>query len=193
MTTSESSRIDLHDQIAKLGKSWPWFAFFGAVSIVAGILALAWPGRTLIVLGVIFGVQLVVNGIFRLVGAITFDESSGSARALAAVLGVFSLLVGLYALRHIVITVLALGLVLGIYWVIDGVMELFTAIEHRAMPGRTWAAVAGVFGIIAGLILLSWPGLSLLALAVIAGVWLIMFGVIQLTIATHIRRLPTAG
>ena len=88
---------------------------------------------------------------------------------------------------------LALGLVLGIYWVIDGVMEVFTAIEHRAMPGRTWAAVSGVFGIIAGLILLSWPGLSLLALAVIAGVWLIMFGVIQLTIATHVRRLPTAG
>ena len=66
------------------------------------------PG-TLVVLGVLFGVQLVVGGIFRLVGAITFDEGSGSARALAAILGVFSLLVGLYALRHIVITVLALG------------------------------------------------------------------------------------
>ena len=130
MTDRNTLRLDLRDQLAKFGRSWGWFAFFGVVSIVAGVLALAWPGRTLIVLGVLFGAQLVVGGIFRLVGAVTFDEGSGSARALAAVLGVFGLLVGLYALRHIVITVLALGLVLGIYWVIDGVMELFTAIEH---------------------------------------------------------------
>ena len=151
-------KVDLHDQLAKVGGSWVWFAFFGAVSIVLGILALAWPGHTLVALGVLFGAQLVVGGIFRLVGAITFDESSGSARTLAAVLGLFSLLVGLYALRHIVITVLALGLVLGIFWVISGVMELFTAVEHRAMPGRTWAGVSGAFSVIAGIILLSWPG-----------------------------------
>lgn len=183
-----NTSLDVRDQLVRLGRSWGWFAFFGVVSIVAGVVALAWPGRTLIVLAVLFGAQLVVGGIFRLVGALTFDEGSGSARTLSAVLGVFALLVGLYALRHIVITVLALGLVLGIYWVVDGVTELFTAIEHRGLPARGWTAVSGAFGLVAGLVLLAWPGLSLLTLAVIAGVWLIMFGFFQLTIAGQMRK-----
>jgi len=178
---------DLRDHVVRVGRSWGWFAFFGVVSIVAGVAALAWPGHTLIALAVLFGVQLVFSGIFRLVGALTFDEGSGSARALSAILGLFGLLVGLYALRHIVITVLALGLVLGIYWVVDGVIEVFTAIEHRGLSGRPWVAISGVFGIIAGLILLSWPGLSLLTLAVVAGIWLIVFGVMQLSIANQMR------
>jgi uncharacterized membrane protein HdeD (DUF308 family) len=180
---------DLRDRVAAVGRSWWWFAAFGAISVIAGVMALAWPGRTLLVLAVLFGAQLVVSGIFRLVAALTMDDGSGGARTLSAILGIFGLLVGLYALRHIVITVLALGLVLGIYWVIDGVAQLFTAIEHKAMAGRTWAVVSGVFGTIAGIVLLSWPGLSLLTLAVITGIWLIMFGFIQFTIAGQIRRL----
>ena len=84
---------------------------------------------------------------------------------------------------------LALGLVLGIFWVIAGVTEVFTAIEHPAMAGRTWAALSGVLGTLAGIVLLSWPGLSLLTLAVITGIWLIMFGLIQFTIANRIRQL----
>jgi uncharacterized membrane protein HdeD (DUF308 family) len=49
--------------------------------------------------------------------------------------------------------------------------------------------VSGVLGTLAGIILLSWPGLSLLTLAVITGIWLIMFGFIEITIATRVRKL----
>lgn len=108
-----------------------------------------------------------------------------------AILGLLGLLIGLYALRHIVITVLALGLVLGIYWVIDGVSELFAAIEHPGLPGRSWVVLSGALGVVAGIILLAWPGLSLLTLAVITGIWLICFGLLQLVIAVQLRQART--
>jgi uncharacterized membrane protein HdeD (DUF308 family) len=179
---------DVHDRMAQVGRAWWWPAFFGVVSIVAGVLALAWPGPTLLVLAVLFGVELIVWGIYRLIGAVTFGDESGGARVLWAVLGVLSLLLGFYALRHIVITLLSLGLLLGIFWLVDGIGLVISAAEHRNMPGRGLSLLSGVLGIIAGLILLVWPAISILTLAVLAGVWLVVLGVTQLTVAVQLRR-----
>ncbi|HEY7048086.1 MAG TPA: HdeD family acid-resistance protein [Jatrophihabitantaceae bacterium] len=178
--------------LSRVGRSWKWFAFFGVASIVLGILALIWPGHTLVALAVLFGIQLIVGGVFRLVAAVTFDDASAGTRALFAIIGLLGLVIGLYALRHIVITVIALGLILGIYWIVDGVAELFSAIEYRDLPGRGWVMFTGVLGIVAGIILLVWPEISLLTLAIVAGIWLIMFGIGQLMIASQLRAVRRA-
>ena len=172
----------------RVGGAWWWPALFGVISIIAGILALAWPGPTLIVLAILFGIELIVWGVFRLVGALTFGEAGGGARTLWAILGILSLLIGFYALRHIVITVLSLGLLLGIFWLVDGIGLVVSAAEHRGMPGRGWTVFSGILGIIAGLILLAWPALSVLTLAILAGIWLILSGCMQLSIAFQLRR-----
>src|SRR5450755_350404 len=182
------SGTDIGDHVTRVGRAWWWPAFFGVVSIAAGVLSLAWPGPTLIVLAVLFGIELIVWGVFRLVGALTFGDAGGGARTLWAILGILSLLIGFYALRHIVITLLSLGLLLGIFWLVDGIGLVVSAIEHRGMPGRGLSVLSGVFGIIAGLILLVWPAISVLTLAVLAGIWLIVFGFVQLGMA---NQLPT--
>lgn len=189
MSSSPLTDPELRGRIAR--RTWQVMAFFGVVSVIAGVLALAWPGRTLVVLAVLFGIQLIVSGIVRLVMSISYDEASVGARVLSAILGALGLLVGLYAVRHVVITVLALGLVLGIYWTIDGVGQLMAAIEHPQLPGRGVVAASGVLGLISGIILLSWPGLSVLTLAVVAGIALLAFGVMQLVAASQLRRLTT--
>ena len=179
---------DMGEQVTRVGRSWWWPAIFGVISIVAGVLALAWPGPTLIVLAVLFGIELIVWGIFRLVGALTFGEAGAGARTLWAILGILGLVLGFYAIRHIEITVLALGLLLAIYWLVDGIGILMSAFEHRGMPSRGWTIFSGVFSIIAGLILLVWPALSILTLAILAGIWLIVLGFIQIGIAVQLHR-----
>jgi len=179
---------DVHDQVTRVGRAWWWPAFFGVVSIIAGVLALAWPGPTLLVLAVVFGAELIVWGIYRLVGAVTFGDAGGGARTLWAILGVLSLLLGFYALRHIVITLLSLGLLLGIFWLVDGIGLIVSAVEHRAMPGRGLSLLSGVLGVIAGLVLLVWPAISILTLAWLAGLWLLILGVMQVSVAMQLRR-----
>ena len=179
---------DAHDRVTRVGGAWWWPAFFGVVSIVAGVLALAWPGPTLLVLAVLFGIELIVWGIYRLVGAVTFGDAGGGARTLWAILGVLSLLLGFYALRHIVITLLSLGLLLGIFWLVDGIGLIVSAVEHRGMPGRGLSLLSGVLGVIAGLVLLVWPSISLLTLAWLAGLWLLIVGVMQVSVAIQLRR-----
>jgi uncharacterized membrane protein HdeD (DUF308 family) len=179
---------DVHDHVTRVGRAWWWPAFFGVVSIIAGVLAVAWPGPTLLVLAVLFGAELIVWGIYRLVGAITFGDAGGGARTLWAILGVLSLLLGFYALRHIVITLLSLGLLLGIFWLVDGIGLIVSAVEHRGMPGRGLSLLSGVLGAIAGLVLLVWPAISILTLAWLAGLWLLILGVMQVSVAMQLRR-----
>lgn len=157
-------------------------------SLAAGLIALVWPGSALVALAIVFGAWLVVSGVFSLVGAIAHHDSVGT-RVFRGVLGLLGLLVGLYALRHVLLTVVALGLVLGIYWVVNGLTELFTAIENPGLPGRVLVAVAGVLGTAAGIVLLVWPGISTAVLALVLGIWLLCYGVLQLVIAIEVARL----
>jgi uncharacterized membrane protein HdeD (DUF308 family) len=154
---------------------------------VAGIVALAWPGPTLVVIAVLFGIQLIVTGIFRFVSAFSFDDLSGGVRVLRAVLGLLSLVIGLYAVRHVLITLLALAVVLGIFWTVNGVVELFTALSHREMSNRGWTGLMGALSVVAGLIVLVWPGETLLVLAIVVGVWLLIFGIMEMMLAFRIR------
>jgi uncharacterized membrane protein HdeD (DUF308 family) len=179
-------RGDAADMMARVGRHWGWILAFGVITLLTGVLVLVWPGRTLLVVAVLFGIQLIVTGIFRFGAAFAADES-GATRVLFAVLGVFSLIVGLYAVRHIFITLLALGLLLGIFWVVSGVTELFNAAQHKTMGSRGWTALMGVLSIVAGLILLAYPGLSLLTLAILLSVWLLVLGLMEISLALRLR------
>ena len=188
-----STRTDPADLVARVGRHWGWVLAFGIITVIVGIAALAWPGRTLVVVAVLFGIQLIVMGIFRFASAIASDDLTGGSRVLLALLGVLSLIVGLYAVRHVLITLLALALLLGIFWIVSGAVELFMALSHREMRHRGWNSVMGVISVLAGIIVLAIPGISLLVLAVVLSVWLVFFGVMQISIAVRIRALGASG
>jgi uncharacterized membrane protein HdeD (DUF308 family) len=175
--------------MARVGRAWGWVLAFGIITLLTGLAALVWPGRTLIVVAVLFGIQLIVMGIFRFVAAFASDDLTGGTRVLLALLGVLSLIIGLYAVRHVLITLLALALLLGIFWVVSGTVELFTALSHRGMQGRGWTAFMGILSIVSGIIVLAYPGISLLVLAVVLSIWLLVFGAMQITLAFRIRSL----
>jgi uncharacterized membrane protein HdeD (DUF308 family) len=180
-------RGDPADMVARVGRHWGWVLGFGIVTFVLGILALAWPGRTLIVVAVVFGAQLVIMGIFRFVSAVASADLTGGTRVLLALLGVLSLIIGLYAVRHILVTLLALALLLGIFWVVNGAVELFSALSHREMQGRGWTAFMGILSVVSGVIVLAYPGISLLVLAIVLSIWLLVYGVMLILLAFQIR------
>ena len=182
-------RNDAADVLAGVGRHWGWVLTFGVVTLLAGLLALAWPGRTVVAIAVLFGAQLVVAGIFRFVAALASDDERGTTRVLLALLGVLSLIVGLYALRHLLVTVAALALLLGIFWIVNGTVEVLAALAHRGMAGRGWTVVMGLLGVLAGVVVLVYPGISLTTLAVVLGFWLLVLGIMEVVLAFRLRSL----
>jgi uncharacterized membrane protein HdeD (DUF308 family) len=63
------------------------------------------------------------------------------------------------------------------------------ALSHREMANRGWSAVMGILSIFAGIIVLAYPGISLLVLAVVLSVWLLFYGVMEITLAFRLRSL----
>jgi uncharacterized membrane protein HdeD (DUF308 family) len=178
------------DTLARLGRHWGWLLAYGILTLLAGIAALAWPGETLLVVAVLFGVQLIVSGMFRFVAALASEDLTGGTRVLLALLGVLSVIIGLWAVRHVLLTLLALTVFLGIFWVVNGFIEVFTALSHSGLPERGWTVAMGLLSIVAGIIVLAFPGLTLVGLAVILGVWLVIFGVMEIGLAFRVRKAP---
>jgi uncharacterized membrane protein HdeD (DUF308 family) len=179
-------RTDPADVLGGIARHWGWALAFGIITALAGVAVLVWPGETLAVVAVLFGIQLVVAGIFRFVAAFALDESGGT-RVLYALLGALSIIVGVYAIRHLGVTLGALALLLGIFWIVQGFVELFTAIANRGMPERGWTMFLGILSVIAGVIVVAYPEISLLTLAIVLGVWLIIFGGMEIFFAFRLR------
>lgn len=172
-----------------LGRHWGWALAFGVLTIITGVLLVVWPHLSLVVAAVFFGIQLIISAVFRFVGAFTAPSAAESvwARFLMIIVAILSLIAGLFLLRDPISGVVVIGVVLGIYWIVTGLVDLMVAIGHRELPRRWLVALIGLLGIVAGLIVFVTPVASLLFLAWVLGIWLIVFGVITVVRAFMLR------
>ncbi|MDH6115194.1 uncharacterized membrane protein HdeD (DUF308 family) [Kitasatospora sp. MAP12-15] len=188
MTTPlESAAQDPQDLLAGLGKSWQWAFGFGVLTIVAGIVLLCWPEETTRVVAIIIGLQLLVAGVARFVTAFSHDGSTTGARAMYVFLSLLSIIAGVLCLRHQVQTVALLALVVGVFWLVGGVVTLFVALTERDLPSRGLSIFVGLLGTVAGIFVLSYPVESAVALARLLGVWLLLLGLVEAGVALMLR------
>jgi uncharacterized membrane protein HdeD (DUF308 family) len=174
-----------------------WHAVLGvAILLVAvGVILVAWPRATLIIVAVLLGAGLVISGVYRFITGIADTEASGGTRAAHIVIGLLAVVVGLYCLRHHDVSIFLLALLVGIFWMMHGFTDLAAAATSRPRTGRGWLVVSGIVGIAAGAIVLFWPGISLLVLLLVLGIWLIFYGLVLAGLAFHLHRVTkrTAG
>ncbi len=167
------------DVLSAVGKSWWVVLVLGIISILAGAVFLIWPGKTIVVVAVFFGIWLIVTGIIQLVQGFNNELDTGS-RVLAVIVGIISILLGILCFRGgIANGVYILSLFIGFSFLFRGIWQLITGIQAKGMSGRGLLIFAGILGIIAGIIVLTVPLGSLVTLALIAGIWLIILGFIE--------------
>jgi uncharacterized membrane protein HdeD (DUF308 family) len=169
-----------------LARSWGWVLFYGILTLILGIMVLVWPGASLATIAILFGLQLLVAGIFEIVAIFRHGESGGM-RVLSAVLGVLSIIVGLWVLRNLLAAVGALAILLGIYWVVSGIIRTVDAIADSTTPARGWSIFGGLLSVIAGAVVFLWPGISLLTLIWVLGIWLVVWGIVIIVSSFSVR------
>lgn len=191
--TSDSGLSEQDGDVLRLiGRSWGWVLFFGIVTLIIGVLVVARPKDTVYFVAIIIGIWLFVAGLFRIVMAIADDEDSGGTRWLMAFLGLLSVVVGIFFLRRTEQTVTTLAFLLGLFWVVAGIVEFFHAYSDRGGPARGWRIAMGLLAFAAGIVTLVVPHLTLGALAVIMGVWLMIYGVLEVVLSLQLRRLSAS-
>jgi uncharacterized membrane protein HdeD (DUF308 family) len=100
-----------------------------------------------------------------------------------------AILFGLVAFIMPITTAAALIILFGAYALVDGIFAIVAAFRLRHTDERWWPLVfEGVFGIIAGFLAITWPGLTALTLITLVAVWAIFTGVLGLVAAARLRR-----
>ncbi len=122
------------------------------------------------------------------------DESvtSGEARALASVwwlplvLGLLSVAAGVIVLIEPDNSLKVITIVIGIFILLDGIMQIYLGLRHR-VENHTMVALIGVLDLIIGIILIRHPIVGVTAVALFIGIWLAAAGVLRLIMAFEAR------
>jgi uncharacterized membrane protein HdeD (DUF308 family) len=162
-------------------KLWKFAMTWGALSAVLGALILAWPGTSIVVASILFGVYLLVSGFVGVAMAFTLPESAGM-RVMLFISGVLSVILGVLCLRNFGDTypVLLLSIWIGVSFIVQGFSVVAVAISYKALPSRGWYGVLGVLSVIAGAVVVAWPWDSIVVLTLYAGIFLVVMGIVQI-------------
>ena len=103
--------------------------------------------------------------------------------------GIAAILFGLAAMVWPGLTIGALIIMFGAFAIVDGVGALFAAFAHRGEAQYWWAtALEGVAGILLGILVMVWPGISAIALLFWIAAWAIVTGVFEVVSAIQLRK-----
>jgi uncharacterized membrane protein HdeD (DUF308 family) len=126
------------NQLLSFGRvegGWRWlFLAGGVLSILAGIIAFVWPGRTLLVISVVLAWFLVFKGIVDIVAA--FSNHGRPWWWVTLILGILELLLGIWAAGYPGRSLFVFVNVVGIYAVFYGFTEVFAAFDLRGLGHR---------------------------------------------------------
>lgn len=191
MTTSDQTVFE--GPLRQLARSaWQVLLLIGILTVAVGVIVLAWPGKTLLVAGVLFGIYLVASGIGYVFAA--FGTHAGAAmRVLTFITGVVSVILGFFCFRDKFEALALLALWIGISWVFRGLTLLAAALSFDHLPGRGWQAFSGVIIVIGGGVMIISPLDSLAVLTLVAGCWLIAIGIMDVISAFGVRGRAKAG
>lgn len=141
----------------------------GAIALLLGLLIVARPLTSIVVLTVYVGLSAIVSGAAEIVGR---RASTWPRRILAGVWIVLgaAILIGLGRSLELLPSVLALLLILG------GLSSLFDAFAPKSISERVLTVVWSTAQVVFGILALTWPDVTVLVVAIVFGVRTILFG-----------------
>ncbi len=171
-----------------LGQEWWIFLLEGVVAIVFGLIALFWPGPTLAVIVLLFGLLALISGIvgvFAAIGAAGTHQPWGW-KLTAALLGV---LVGLAILRWPGVSVRVVLYLIGIWLIVGGIVGIVEAFaQDRPVPHAWLLGLTSVIALLFGIVMFAWPAVGLRTVILLVGIYAIVEGVALCVLAFEARR-----
>lgn len=159
----------------------------GVLAIVIGLIAVFWPGITLSAFVVLFALFAFLDGALRAFRA--FASSGGGAVAWNLLLAVVDVAVGVAALVWPNITILSMVLIVGIWAVVIGCLEVFAAFADGETAGlRAYLVIAGLVSVALGLVMFTTPDVGALSLALLFGFFSLTYGVTEVVMGQQLRQ-----
>ena len=171
-----------------LAHNWWTLLLRGILALIFGVLCVAYPGITLIIMTIMFGAYALVDGAFAVASAIS--TAKGEPRWWATILeGIVGLILGSFTLIWPGTTAFGLLYLIAAWAIITGIFEIAAAVRLRKQFTNEWLLIlSGVASVIFGLLTLAMPGAGALAIVFWIGAYAITFGMFYVALAFRLRK-----
>jgi uncharacterized membrane protein HdeD (DUF308 family) len=166
---------------------WSTILVRGIVSVAFGLFAIFWPAQFLQFLALAFGAYALIDGLLTIWSALS-PKAEGRNRVLLLVNGVVSAVVGLAALIIPGQIAVYLILLIGLWNIAMGILQLVAAIVLRKeLEGEIWLAISAIVSILFGVAIVANWAWGVMAVALLVGLAALVVGVILIAFAWRLR------
>ena len=158
----------------------------GILALAVGIMALAWPGVTVLALVILFAAYAFIASGMEAVRA--FSSAKAGPVIGHLLLGLADLAAGVIALVWPAPTALVLVLIVGSWAVVAGLVEIGAAFGAGEPAGtRALFILGGLVSVAFGVVLFARPGVGALTLALLFGLFSLIYGAWALVQGIELR------
>src|SRR6184192_313912 len=176
--------------IETLKRHWWIPVLRGIAAVVFGVMAFVYPGLTVAVLVLLFGAWVLVDGIFRVVGALG-HRGSDKEWGFDLIIGIVGIIIGLLTFHAPGITALALVIYIAAWALMTGATEIALEIKmRREIKGEWFLILMGLASIIFAAFLLWNPLAGAAALIWVIAWYAVIVGVLAIFFGFRLRSLP---
>jgi uncharacterized membrane protein HdeD (DUF308 family) len=159
----------------EIARHWGWFLTLGALLVLAGIAAIAFPFLSTIATKIAIGWIFLAAGVFELIHAFYVKRWAGFFWNL--LIGLLYIAAGAWLAFFPLTGILTLTIVIAALFIAEGIMELIMGFRIRPHDGWGWVVFSGLASIAVGLLIaLSLPESAVWALGLLAGTKLLLSG-----------------
>jgi len=159
----------------------------GVLAIIVGIIAIAWPSVTVLALVYLFAIYAFIDAVLQ--GMRAFSSRTAGPVVGHLLLALVDLAAGVIALVWPGPTAYVLVLIVGIWAFVGGVFEIFAAFQAGETAGtRALFILSGAVSILFGVVLFAHPDVGALTLALLFGLFSLVYGVSQIAMGVELRK-----
>jgi uncharacterized membrane protein HdeD (DUF308 family) len=175
--------------LTALSRNWWATMLRGLLAIGVGILAWSRPDIFWASLVLVFGVYAIVDGVFAIVAAIQGETRD---RAIQVVEGTLGIAVGTLVFLYPDQAGTAIVLVIGLWAIASGVVEIVSAVRLRREIADEWLlGLSGIVSIVLGAILILRPQFAQVTTTYVIGTYGLIFGAVLVVLGLRLRRLSS--
>jgi uncharacterized membrane protein HdeD (DUF308 family) len=196
-TTNAASDVRSDSPAETLVRNWWLFTLRGVVGIIFGLIALIFPGPTMLSLVIVFSAYMLVDGVAGIISAVRALRRN-DRWGLLAFEGLLDIAVGIAAFLWPGITVFAFVLLVAAWAIVTGGLMTAAGFRLNLDHGRWWLILGGLLSLAYGVLLVIAPLIGAIVLTWWIGAYALAFGIVLVVFSLKLRsrqhgRVSTVG
>ena len=188
-STTMNSPSDVQSNAAGdlLAQNWWLFTLRGVLGIIFGLIALVFPGATILSLVIFFSAYMLVDGVFGVISAVRAIRRKEDRWGLLIFEGLLNIAVGIMAFLWPGLTVVAFVWLIAAWAIVSGGLMTAAGFRLNMDHGRWWMVLGGLLSLAYGVLLIITPLIGAIVLTWWLGAYALVFGVALVVFSFKLR------